>query len=61
MLSAMVLLPSAVSSEPRYIRPTNIEPNNPAQNWQVVGVDISNASKKVGKSLAMVRYESKTA
>lgn len=63
MLSAMVLLPNAVSAEPRYIRPTNIElkPSGMAQDWQSVGVDMSNASKKVGNSLGMVRYEPKTA
>lgn len=63
VLSAMVLLPSTSAAEPRYIRPTKMElqPNDIAQDWQVVGVDISNASKKVGKSLGMVCYEPKTA
>lgn len=58
MLSAFVLLPS---TEPRYIHPTNIKPSDTAQDWQAVGTDVSNASKKVGKSLGMVRYEPKTA
>lgn len=61
MLSAMVLLPSSVSTEPRYIRPTELKLSDTAQDWQAVGVDISNASKKVGSSLGMIRYEPKTA
>ncbi len=63
VMSAMMLLPSTVSAEPRYIRPTNVEvqPSGIAQDWQAVGVDMSNASKKVGSSLGMVRYEPKTA
>lgn len=32
--------------------------NDTAQDWQMVGVDISNASKKVANN--MVRYEPKT-
>ena len=43
MLSAFVLLPSA---EPRYIYPTDIKPSDTAQDWQAVGTDVSNASKK---------------
>lgn len=56
VLSAMVLLPYTASAELRYIRHSNIEkrPNNHtssnAQDWQAVGMDISNASKKVGSS-----------
>lgn len=63
VLSAMILLPNTTSAEIRYIRPTNIELKSSgiAQDWQAVGVDVSNASKKVSNQLGMVRYESKTA
>lgn len=63
VISAMILLPNTTLAEIRYIRPTNMElkPSGIAQDWQAVGVDVSNASKKVGNQLGMVRYESKTA